>query len=111
MEEKEHIDFSDFLRVDMRVGRIMEAERIEGSDKLLKLKVSLGSEVRRIIAGIGKGYGPESLPGKQIIVVANLKPREIFGEMSEGMLLAVGGKDAPILLSPEKEAPEGERVS
>lgn len=84
------ISINDFAKVQLRVGQVLTAERIEGSEKLLKLKVDLGEErePRQILAGIAKFYTPEQLLGRKIAVVANLKPAKLMGQLSEGMLLA-----------------------
>ncbi len=105
------IDFEEFMKVDLRVAKIVEAEPIEEARKLLRLKVDIGVETRTIIAGIKKAYNPEDLIGKHIIVVANLQPRKMKFGTSEGMLLAAGpgGKDV-FLLSPAEGATPGERV-
>ncbi len=86
---------------------IQGAGKVEGSDKLLKLEVSLGEENRQIIAGIGNKYHPEDLVGKQIVVVANLEPRQLMGHESQGMLLAAQGEDGPVILSPAEPVPTG----
>ena len=99
----------DFQKIDLRVAKILEAERIDVSEKLIKLKVTLGAEERQIIAGIGKVYEPAMLIGKEIIVVANLEPRTFtlrqdsgqVGLESQGMLLAASNEDgSPVLLIP-----------
>ncbi len=106
------INFDDFSKVELKVGIIKSAERIEGSDKLLSLKVNLAEEeLRSLVAGIGKSYEPDDLVDKQIVVVSNLEPKEIFGHTSYGMLLAVGGVDDLSLISPEKQVPAGSRLS
>ncbi|MBS1713510.1 MAG: methionine--tRNA ligase [Armatimonadetes bacterium] len=105
------IEFPDFAKVELRVARIIEAERIEGSEKLMKLQVRIGDEPRQIVAGIAKAYAPLDLIGRQIIVVANLKPAKLMGHESQGMLLAADDTDgAPILLQPERESPDGTSV-
>ena len=88
----------------------MEAEVVEGSEKLLKLKVDLGAEARQIIAGIGKVYPPETLVGREIVIVANLEPRELMGLESQGMLLAADNASVPVLFSPDSEVPPGSIV-
>ena len=103
------ITFDDFKKIDLRVAKIIRAEKIEGSEKLLKLQVDLGSEQRQVIAGIGKQYTPEALVGKEIVVVVNLEPRLIFGLESQAMLLAAQG-DGPVILIPEKEVAAGAGV-
>lgn len=100
------ITIDDFKKIDFRVATVVIAERIEGSDKLLKLKVDIGEEQRQIIAGIGLAYDPGYLIGKQIIIVANLEPRLIMGFESQGMLLAAS-HDHPVILQPEKEVDPG----
>ena len=98
---KEIISYEDFAKVDLRVGEIVTAEKVSGSEKLLKLNVLLGEETRQILAGIQSGYVPEDLIGQQVVVVANLSPRTLMGFASEGMLLAAGGEaGAPVLLGP-----------
>jgi methionyl-tRNA synthetase len=105
------IAIDDFAKVQLRVGRVLEAEPLEGADKLLKLQVVIGQEKRQIVAGIRKNYTPEELIGRQVIVVANLKPAKLRGVESQGMLLAAVSEDGgAILLEPEKEAPEGALV-
>jgi methionyl-tRNA synthetase len=85
---KEEITIDDFSKIDLRAGKIESAERIEKSDKLLKLQVNIGAQTRQIVAGIGKSYTPEEVVGTEVIVVANLKPVKLMGELSEGMVLA-----------------------
>jgi len=104
------IKFEDFQKLDLRVGKIVEAERVEGSEKLIKLKVDIGGEERQLVAGIGKVYSPEDLIEKEIIVVANLEPKVLFGIESQGMLLAAEDGDTVSLLMPDKEVKPGSRV-
>lgn len=101
------ISYDEFKKIDLRVAKILKAERVEGSDKLLRLEVSLGQESRQIIAGIGKAYAPEGLSGKEIAIVANLEPRVLMGLESQGMLLAADNDGKPVLLSPDNEVPPG----
>ncbi len=89
---KEEITIEDFLKIDLRTGTVISAEKIEKSNKLLRLKVDLGAEVRQIVAGIAKDYTPEEIIGKQVIVVANLKEAKLMGELSQGMILAADAK-------------------
>ena len=105
------INFDEFKKVDLRVAKIISAEAVEGSEKLLKLQVDLGEEKRQIVAGIAKQYKPEELIGREIAVVANLEPRVLFGLESQGMLLAAAGESCPVLLRPDQEVPAGARVS
>ena len=103
------INFEDFKKLDLKVARIIEAERVENSEKLLKLKIDLGDEKRQIVAGLGKTYSPETLRGKEIVVIINLEPRRLLGIESQGMLLAADNNE-PILLIPEKEVPPGTKI-
>ena len=107
----EQITIDDFLKVKLRVARIVEAEPVEGADKLYKLQIMVGEEPRQLVAGIRKSYTPEELIGRQIVVVANLKPAKLRGVESQGMLLAATDETgAAILLMPDREAPEGATV-
>ncbi len=106
-----YISFSDFKKLDLRVGEIVEAERVEGSRKLVKLSVDLGNERRQLVAGVAEYYDPKDLVGKQIVVVANLQPRKFMGIESQGMLLAAVVDGRPVLLSPEEKVPPGTPVS
>jgi len=99
-----------FDRVDLRVATVLAAERVPDTDRLIKLQIRIGTEERQIVAGIGASYSPEDLPGRQIVVVANLKPAVIRGVESRGMLLAaVDGGDS-VLLGPEKPIADGTEV-
>ncbi|MDW7652228.1 MAG: methionine--tRNA ligase [Bacillota bacterium] len=92
------ITIDEFARVDLRVAQITEAEKIEGADKLLKLRVNLGTEDRQVVAGIAKHYQPEALAGKTVLFVANLKPVKLRGIRSEGMLLAASDDEGRLVL-------------
>jgi methionyl-tRNA synthetase len=98
------------MRVDLRVAKVVTAEKIEGADKLLRLQVDLGGEKRQIVAGVAKKYTPEQLTGKQIIVVANLKPAKLRGVESQGMLLAADRGGVPIVATFEEDVDAGTRV-
>lgn len=102
----------DLERLNLRIGKILHAERVQGSDKLLKFTVSLGElGERQIIAGIGKAYEPSVLLGRQIVVVADLLPRTLMGLESQGMLLAAQGEGGmPVLLMPDKETDPGSGI-
>ena len=105
------IDFNDFAKLDLRIAKIIKAEAIEGSDKLLNLTVDIGDELRTIFAGIKSAYAPEDLEGKLTLVIANLAPRKMRFGTSEGMVLAAGPGDKEIwILSPEEGAVAGMRV-
>lgn len=105
-----YISIEDFAKVELKIGRVLSAERVERSDKLIKLRVDVGEE-RQVVAGIGKAYDPEYLVGKEIVMVANLKPAKLMGVESQGMLLAAtdeGGKPSILLL--DREVKPGSRV-
>lgn len=104
------ISFDDFQKLDLRVARIIKAEKVKKSEKLLKLEVDLGEEKRQIVAGIGKFYNPEDLIGKEIVVVANLEPKNLMGLESQGMLLAATVDGEPVILVPEKEVQPGAKI-
>ncbi len=95
-EKKKEISYEQFSEIDLRVAKIISAERIPKAEKLLKLQVDLGYEKRQIIAGVAKFYSPEDLINKRVIVVANLKPAKLFGLKSEGMLLASENNDGKL---------------
>ena len=106
------ITYNDFAKIELKIATVLSAERVEGSEKLLKLQVDLGEPDlpagRQVISGIAKQYEPETLVGKQVVVVANLEPRMIMGLESQGMLLAASG---PVVLIPEKEVPPGSLIT
>jgi methionyl-tRNA synthetase len=105
------ITYDEFSKVDLRVATVLHAEAVEGADKLLRLRVDIGSEQRTIFAGIRQSYRPEDLIGKQVIVVANLQPRKMRFGVSEGMLLAAGPDSADVVVAEfgQRRQP-GERV-
>ena len=93
------------------MGKVLSAERVEGSEKLLKVQVDVG-EPRQIVSGIAKAYAPEDLVGKEVIVVTNLDPRTMMGLESRGMLLAAHGEDGePVVLTVERSVPPGSKIS
>ncbi len=107
----EEIDFDQFLKVDLRVAEIVEAEVIEEADKLLRFQVDLGGERRQIIAGIRKAYKPEDMIGRKVVICANLKPRKMKFGMSEGMIIAAGpGGEEVFVTSPDEGAKPGQRL-
>jgi len=116
-DAKPQIAFEDFAKLDLRVATVTSAENHPNADKLLKIQLDDGSgEPRQICAGIKAYYTPEDLVGRQVVVVANLAPRELRGETSRGMLLAAssGDKDgerAVVFVSPEKQIAPGSVVS
>ena len=105
------ITIDDFMKLDLRVGTVLSAEEVEGARKLLKLKVDIGLGVRQVFAGIKSAYKPEELVGRQVILVANLKPRQMKFGLSEGMIMAAGEGGADIfVLSPDMGAKNGDKV-
>ena len=115
---KDLISLADFRKLDLHVGLVVEAERLEDSERLLLLKVDLGltrdsdeSEtreyLRQVVAGRGRSYDPEWLVGRQVVILANLEPKVIMGVESQGMLIAIDSTSGPVLVIPEKEVKEG----
>lgn len=109
-KKSEQITIDDFAKIDLRVAEVIEAEKVEGSDKLLKLKVKVGEEERQIVAGISKHYKPEELLGKKVVVVYNLKPAKLMGIKSEGMLLAASNEEGLGVLTLDKDVSSGAKV-
>ncbi len=104
------IDIEEFKKIDLRVGLIKSAERIKGSEKLIKLIVDLGElGEKQVIAGLGKWYTPDYFVGKYVVVVANLKPRKLMGLESQGMLLATN-TDPPIIVTVASEVKPGSKI-
>jgi methionyl-tRNA synthetase len=107
----ERIPYEDFAKVQLKVARVLTAERVAKSKKLLKLWIDLGAEQRTIVAGIAEAYEPEALVGRTIVIVANLKPARLMGIESNGMVLAASTDDGtPMLLGVDGEAIPGMRV-
>ncbi|MDI9642393.1 MAG: methionine--tRNA ligase [Archaeoglobales archaeon] len=104
------VTIEDFKRLDLRIGKVLCAERVPKSKKLLKLIVDLGNEKRQIVAGIAENYSPEELIGKFVVVLANLKPAKLMGVESKGMILAVDVDGKAILLTVDKEVKPGEKI-
>lgn len=110
MEEKQQISYEDFSKLDIRIGKILSAEKL--GNKMLKLVVDIGNEKRQVIAGIANYYKPEDVLGKRVLILVNIKPRTILNNESNGMLLVAFDKenDKLSLLSPEKDINEGAKV-
>ena len=104
------IDIDTFFETELKVATVTAAERVPKSSKLLRLEVDLGGDRRQLVAGIAKEYEPETLVGRQVVVVANLRPATLMGVESQGMVLAASVDGAPVLLHPEKPVPPGTRV-
>ncbi len=109
-DDKCQITIDDFMKVDLRTAKILEAENVKKSKKLIKLKVDLGTEQRQVLAGIAEAYEPEQLVGRTVILVANLKPAKLMGLESQGMILAGSNGDAIILGGFDSDLPPGVRV-
>lgn len=109
----EVIAFDDFSKLDLRVAKVLEAREHPNADRLLVLKIDLGTEQRQLVAGLKDHYEPADLVGRLIVVVKNLKPRKMRGEESQGMLLAASdaSQSQVILISPSAEIAPGARVS
>ena len=109
-EEVEQITIDDFMKIDLRTGKILEAEKVKKSKKLIKLKVDIGSETRQVLAGIAEAYEPDQLIGRTIVLVTNLKPVKLMGIESQGMVIA-GSVDGKIILAGfDNDLPQGVRV-
>lgn len=106
------ITFGDFMKLEIKIGTIKSAERVEGADKLMKLIMDMGpdDESRQLVAGIAEFYSPEELVGKQIPVLVNLEPKDFRGVESRGMILAIDVEGDCVLLHPNKELKAGAKV-
>jgi methionine--tRNA ligase beta chain len=104
------ITYDDFIKLDIRIGTVTSAEKVQGTDKLIRLEIDLGEGTRQVVAGMALTYTPEDFIGKQVPILVNLEPRKLRGIESQGMILAadVGGK--PIMLIPDREVPPGSAV-
>ena len=96
-EKKPIIQFDDFAKIDLKIGSIVSAEKVEKADKLLKLEVDLGTEIRTIVSGIALHHNPENIVGQKVIVVTNLAPRKMRGIESNGMILMAEDKDGKLV--------------
>jgi methionyl-tRNA synthetase len=105
------ISIDDFAKVELRVGVVKVAERVPKADKLLRLEVDIGTEIRQVLAGIAEAYAPETLVGRKVVIVANLAPRKLRGMESNGMILAASLEDGkPVLASFLEDVPVGARL-
>jgi methionyl-tRNA synthetase len=105
------ITIDDFARVELRVGQVKVAEKVKGADKLLRLEVDIGGEVRQIVAGIAEAYAPEALIGRKVVIVANLQPRKLRGLESQGMIVAASlGEGKPVLAGFLEDVPVGAKL-
>lgn len=104
------ISTDELKKIDLRVGKVLEAKRVEGSEKLLALQIDLGNEKRQIVAGIAQFYKPDEIIGKNVVVVANLQKRKIFNLISEGMILAADNDEKISLITVDKDIKPGSKV-
>lgn len=102
-----NVNYEEFKKLEIKIGKILSAEKIEGADKLLKLEVDFGTEQRQIVSGIAQFYDPASLVGKKCPFILNLESRIIKGVESQGMILAADVDEEPVLLHPDKDIPKG----
>jgi len=105
--EDPRISIEDFSRIQMRVGQIVEAEKVAGSRKLMKLRVDIGDEVRQVVAGIAEAYDGATLLNRKVVVVVNLKPARLMGVESNGMIVAASVDGRPVLATFTEEVPNG----
>lgn len=111
-KEEEYISIDDFDKVKLKVGEVIECEKVAKSDKLLKSKIKIGNEVRQIVSGIAKYYSPEQMIGKKVVVVTNLKPVKLRGVLSEGMILAASDESGNLaLVSTDTNIVDGAEIS
>jgi len=108
------INIDEFSKIELRIAKVLEAERVEGSEKLIKMNLDVGdkdeageAQTRQVLAGIGKTYEPTTLIGKQIVIVANLEPRMLMGLESHGMIVAGSDGEGIAIVSPDRELPSG----
>jgi methionyl-tRNA synthetase len=106
------ITIDDFAKIELRVGQVKVAEKVKGADKLLRLEVDIGTEVRQVVAGIAKAYAPESLIGRKVVILTNLAPRKLRGLESNGMIIAAsfGEEGVPVLATFLEDVPVGARL-
>jgi methionine--tRNA ligase beta chain len=104
------ITYDDFMKLDIRIGTVTVAEKIAGTDKLIRLEIDLGAERRQVVAGMATTYNTEEFIGKQVPVLVNLEPKKLRGIESHGMILAVDVSGRPFLLLPDREVPAGSVV-
>lgn len=105
-----NISFEDFKKLDIKIGKVIDAEKVEGADRLLKLTVDFGEFKRQIVSGIALSYNPQDIIGNLFPFIVNLEPRTIRGVESQGMILAADFDAQPVLMSPDKEVPPGSMV-
>jgi methionyl-tRNA synthetase len=105
--QESKISIEDFARVEMRVGQVLEAAKVEGSRRLVKLRVDIGTETRQVVAGIAESYDPATLVGRKVVIVANLKPARLMGVESNGMVVAATVEGRAVLATFAEDVPNG----
>ena len=110
-ERSVEIDIADFQKIDLRIATVINAEAVDGADKLVRLTLDIGTEQRTVLSGIKSAYAPADLVGRQVVLVANLKPRKMRFGVSQGMVLAAGSESGLFLIGPDGKAPAGTRVT
>lgn len=105
-----NITFEDFKKLEIKIGKVLSAEKVEGADKLIKLEIDFGTERRQLVAGMAEFFEPSYFVGKELPVLCNLEKRRFRGVASEGMILAADVDGKPVLLHPSKEIPPGSLV-
>lgn len=108
--QKEMITLDDFEKIDLRVAQVIEAEKVENADKLLKLQLKVGEETRTVVSGIAQYYSPEEMIGKKLILIANLKPVKLRGIESQGMILAASNDEKLVLVGLDNDIESGSEV-
>jgi methionyl-tRNA synthetase len=106
-EPEPRISIEEFAKVQMRVGQVLEAEKVPNSRKLMRLRVDIGIEVRQVVAGIAEAYQPADLLNKKVVIVANLKPAKLMGIESNGMIVAASDGNRPVLVTLAEDVPNG----
>jgi methionine--tRNA ligase beta chain len=104
------ITYDDFMKLDIRIGTVRKAEKVQGADKLIRLEVDLGGDQRQVVAGMAHTYAAAEFIGKQVPILVNLEPRKLRGIESKGMILAVDVDGRPVMLLPDREVPAGSVV-
>ncbi|MBI1748430.1 MAG: methionine--tRNA ligase subunit beta [Acidobacteria bacterium] len=104
------ISIEDFAKIELRVGEVLEAEKVSGSKKLIRLLVDIGDAKRQIVAGIGDAYQPEALLHRKVVIVANLEPRKLMGLESDGMIVAASNGPDPVLVAFTEPVAVGARL-
>ncbi len=105
--EEPRISIEDFARVRMQVGQVLEAEKVPGSRKLVRMRVDIGSEIRQVVAGIAESYEPGDLLNRKVVVVTNLKPARLMGVDSNGMIVAASVEGKAVLATFAEDVPNG----